>query len=198
MFDDLMQKFVRWLDPKLEKYRMHHVRTRQVEPAKPVKYTPRTVEDFIGVLQRTPKNVLSGQDRARIAAVMSFDERKVSDIMVPKSEMMFVKTTDMLGPLVLDKLYKSGFTSFPVVDSRGKVKGIIRTEALNALEIKKTDRADKYLDTVFNYLHSDDSLSQAVEQINRLGSQYFLVLDAEDELAGFFTVEILLDYLLGR
>ena len=129
---------------------------------------------------------------------MSFDERKVSDIMVPKSEMMFVKTTDVLGPLVLDKLYKSGFTSFPVVDSRGKVKGIIRTEALNALEIKKTDRADKYLDTVFNYLHSDDSLSQAVEQINRLGSQYFLVLDAEGELAGFFTVEILLDYLLGK
>ena len=192
-----MQKFVRWLDPKLEKYRMRQTRAQAAKPAAPVKYTPRTVEDFIGVLQRTPKSVLSSQDRARIAAVMSFDERQVADLMVPKSEMVFVKNTEILGPLVLDKLYKSGFTNFPVIDSRGKVKGIIRTEALNALEIKKTNRADKYLDKDFHYLHATDSLESAIEQITRLGSQYFLVLDSSDTLVGFFTVEILLKYLLG-
>lgn len=198
MFSDLMQKFVRWLDPKLEKYRMRRTHNEPVRPMKPAKYTPRTVEDFIGVLQRTPRSVLSSQDRARIAAVMSFDERTVADLMVPKDKMVFVKTTDVLGPLVLDKLYKSGFTNFPVVDSRGKVKGIIRTEALNALEIKKTDRASKYLDSDFNYLHSTDSLMSAVEQIGRSGSHYFMILDENDALAGYFTVEILLDYLLGK
>ena len=195
MFAQIMQKFIHWLDPKLDRFRTHKT---PAKPAKSTKYTPKDLADFIDILKRTPKNILSDTDRTRIAAVMSFDERQVSDLMVPKSEMVFVKTTEVLGPLVLDKLYKSGFTHFPVVDSKNKVKGIIHTEALNALEIKKTDRADKYLNKDFNYLHTFDSLPHAVEEITRTGSYYFLVLDSSDALAGFFTVEILLDYLLGK
>ena len=78
-----------------------------------------------------------------------------------------------------------------------KVKGIIHTEALNALEIKKTDRAEKYLDKNVCYLHLNDSLKFAVEEIERTNSYYFLVLDESDSLAGFFTIQMLLDYLLN-
>ena len=194
MFENFMQSFTKWVDPKLDKYRN---RTPE-KPAKPPKYTPKDLTDFIDILKRTPRNILSDADRARIAAIMSFDDHTVSDLMVPKSDMVFVKTTEVLGPLVLDKLYKSGFTHFPVVDSHNKVKGIIHTEALNALEIKKTDRADKYLNKDFNYLHTTDTLPKAVKEINRTGSYYFLVLDHTDSLAGFFTMEILLDYLLRK
>ncbi|MBR3248677.1 hypothetical protein IKF89_01450 [Candidatus Saccharibacteria bacterium] len=195
MFESFMQRLTRWLDPKLNKYRLPKT---SAKPPKPPKYTPETLADFIDILKRTPQSVLSSADRDRIAAIMSFDDRKVSDLMVPKSEMVFVKTTEILGPLVLDKLYKSGFTNFPVVDSKNKVKGIIHTEALNTLEIKKTDRADKYIDKNFNYLHTFDPLPKVVEEINRTNSYYFLVLDETDALAGFFTIEILLDYLLGK
>lgn len=191
MFENLLRKIVKWLDPKLEKY-------RPVKPPKTTpKYTPRSIEDFIGVLQRTPKNILSSRDRDRIAAIMSFDSRTVKELMVPKSKMIFVNEKEILGPLTLDKLYKSGFTNFPVVDSREKVKGIIHTEALNALEVKKTDRAEKYLDKTVNYLHVNDSLKFAVEEIERTNSYYFLVLDEQGSLTGFFTIQILLDYLLN-
>lgn len=189
MFANFLKKLVRWLDPKLDKY-------RQTKP-KPPKYTPKTLEDFIGVLQRTPKTILSTRDRSRIAAVMSFDDRKIESIMVPKSKMVFVNYKEILGPLVLDKLYKSGFTNFPVVDNNDKVKGIIHTEALNTLEIKRTDRAEKYLDKNVQYLHLNDSLEFAVSEIERTNSYYFLVLDETNSLAGFFTIQMLLDYLLG-
>lgn len=186
-----MRKFVKWLDPKLDRYRPRKT------PVKPPKYTPRSLEDFIDVLRRTPKSILSDIDRNRIAAIMSFDSRTVSDLMVPKDKMIFVNYKEILGPLVLDKLYKSGFTNFPVVDNNDKVKGIIHTEALNALEIKKTDRADKYLDKDFHYLHTNDTLNFAIEEIERTNSYYFLVLDTHESLAGFFTIQMLLDYLLG-
>lgn len=191
MFDKVIRKFVKWLDPKLEKY-------RPAKPSRPApKYSPKTIEDFIGVLQRTPKSILSSRDRDRIAAVMSFDDRTVKELMIPKSKMIFVNEKEVLGPLVLDKLYKSGFTNFPVVDSYNKVKGVIHTEALNALEIKKTDHAAKYLDTNVNYLHTNDSLQSAIEEIERTNSYYFLVLNEDESLAGFFTIQILLDYLLN-
>ena len=188
MWDKILYRFTKWVDPKLEKYR----------PKKPeVKYTPKTLEEFIGVMQRTPKSVLSEKDRSKIAAVMSFDDRKVSDVMVGKSKMVFVNEKDFLGPLMLDKLYKSGFTNFPVVDNSNKVKGIIHTEALNALEIKKTDRASKYMSSDVFYLHENDTLKKVVDEIERTNSYYYLVINDNDELAGFFTIQMLLDYLIN-
>ncbi len=187
MWHQFLVKIVKFLDPKLDKYR---------EPKPKAKYTPKSLEEFISVLQRTPKSILSSQDRSRIAAVMSFEDRKVSDLMIPKTKMVFVNAKDILGPLVLDKLYKSGFTNFPVVDNQDKVKGVIHTEALNALEIKKTDRAEKYMSKDVNYLHTDDSLDFVIKEIERTNSYYFLVLDETDSLAGFFTIQMLLDYLL--
>ena len=47
------------------------------------------------------------------------------------------------------------------------------------------------------YLHESDSLKFAVEEIERTNSYYFLVLDDNNTLAGFFTIQMLLDYLLG-
>ena len=189
MFERLMQKFVKFLDPKLDKY-------RSKKPATP-KYTPKTLADFIDILRRTPRTILSNRDRDRIAAIMSFDDRTVNNLMIPKNKMVFVNDKEILGPLTLDKLYKSGFTNFPVVDNKDKVLGIIHTEALNALEIKKTDRATKYLDRTVNYLHTSDTLQFAVDEIERTNSYYFLVLDDTNSLAGFFTTQMLLDYLLG-
>ena len=159
-------------------------------------YVPKDLNDFINIIRHTPLSVLSKKDRARIAAIMSFDDRIVADFMVPKSQIVFVNTKDFLGPLMLDKLYKSGFTNFPVVDSHDHVKGILHTEALNALEVKKTDRADKYMDKTVSYLHTTDSLEFAVKEIERTNSYYFLVLDPSNDLAGFFTAKFLLDYLL--
>ncbi len=186
MWFKFWQRLVKFIDPKLEKFR---------EKKETPKYTPSSLEEFIGVIRRTPKSVLSTKDRDRIAAVMNYDSRKVGDLMTKKSDMVFVDDKEFLGPLVLDKLYKSGFTNFPVTDSKGKVKGIIHTEAFNALEIKKAERVDKYIDKNVNYLHINDSLKHVIEEIKRTNGYYYLVLDEDESLAGFFTVEMLLDYL---
>lgn len=190
MIVELMRKIVKFIDPKLEKYREHK------PEVKPPKYTPRTLEDFIGVIQRTPKDVLNATGRKRIAAVMSFDDKTVKDLMIPKAEMVLVEESEMLGPLKLDKLYKSGLTDFPVVDSKERVVGVLHTEALNALEIRKTDAASKYMDKSIHYLRSGDTLKFVVEEIEQTNSYFFLVLDEKDELAGFFTVKMLIDYLI--
>ena len=191
MLEEMMRKFVKFIDPKLEKYRP------KKSPTPTPKYTPKTLPEFIDILRRTPKTILSSTDRARIAAIMSFDTRTVADLMIPKNQMVFVDKKEILGPLVLDKLYKSGFTNFPVTDSKGKVAGVIHTKALNTLEIKKTDRAEKYLDKNVQFLHLTDSLNFAVEEIERTNSYYFLVLDDSQTMVGCFTIQNLLDYLLN-
>ena len=191
MFDSLLRKFVKAIDPKLERYRAKSA-------PRPTKYTPTSTADFIDIMRRTPRSILSTRDRGRIAAIMSFDSRIIGDLMVPKSKMIFVRDNEVLGPLVLDKLYRSGFTNFPVVDTHDKILGVIHTEALNALEIKITSRASKYIDPHVNYLHITDTLEFAVDEIERTNSYNFLVLDGNESLVGFFTTQILLDYLLDN
>lgn len=188
MWNQLMCKIVAALDPKFDKY-------RKKIPAP--KFSPKNLSDFIDVIRRTPRDVLNSKDRIRISAIMSFDDRKVSDLMVPKSAMVFVGENDFLGPLTLDKLYKSGFTHFPVTDIRNHVKGVIHTESLNALEIKTTDKASKYLDKKVFYLHETDTLNFAVSEILRTDCCYFFVLNKNEELAGFFTLEMVFTFLLG-
>lgn len=214
MLDAVLRKIAEFKDAKIAKYRTEQPAytareksslkakgsgepTFDVEKDTRIMTPPQTLAEFVELIRRTPKEVLSKTDRARIAAIMSFDEREVRDLMVPKKKMVFVKETEILGPLTLDKLYKSGWTNFPVVNYNGKVLGIIHTESLNALEIKDTDRATKYLDKTVHYLHTHDSLKTAIQEIERTNSYYFLVLDDLEELAGFFTVQMLLDYLLG-
>lgn len=183
-----MRKLVAYLDPKLDRYR-----PKKVAP----KFTPRNLAEFIDVVRRTPRDILSAKDRARLSAVMSFDERIVRDLMIPKKDIVFVYENDFLGPLTLDKLYKSGFTHFPVIDMKDHVKGIIHTEALNALEIKTADRASKYLDEKVYYLHETDSLDFAVAEFLRTNYFYYLVLDQKEELVGLLTIDRVLAFLLG-
>lgn len=186
------KSFTKWVDGKLEKYR---------EPEEPVEvppYVPETLEDFIGVMQRAPQSVLSGKERALIAACMSFSERRVSEIMMPRGEITFVYEHDFLGPLMLDKLYKSGSSHFPVLSSDGhQIIGVIHTDQLNSLEIKNTDRATKYLDKKVYYLRGDYTLEQAMAAFLRTNCFFFIVIDAQGQLIGLLTYKMLVAYLLG-
>lgn len=189
---NFMKKLTKWVDPILEKYR---------EPKKPEELPPYVVkdtEDLIGVLKRAPKEVLSGKQRALIAAAMSFSEREVSEIMMSRSEITFVYEHDFLGPLMLDKLYQSGSSHFPVLSSDGhQIVGLIHTDQLNSLEIKKTDRATKYLDKKVYYLRSDYTLEQAMSAFLRTNCFFFLVVDKNGNVVGLLTYQMLIAYLLG-
>ena len=191
---NFMKKFTKWVDPVLEKY-------REKEEPKPIVLPPYVVKDLpdlIGVLKRAPKEVLSGKQRALIAASMSFSDREVSEIMMPRSEITFVYEHDFLGPLMLDKLYQSGSSHFPVLSSDGhQVIGLIHTDQLNSLEIKKTDRATKYLDKKVYYLRADYSLEQAMAAFLRTNCFFFLVIDKNGQIVGLLTYQMLIGYLLG-
>lgn len=189
MFRKLMQTFVKWLDPKLDKYRPK-IQTKTIQP-----YTPQTLEDFVKLIQRTPKSIFSSADRVRLAAIMDLRSQTVGDLMTPKSQMITVQKDEVLGPLVLDKLYKSGLTDFPVIDNKEKIIGILHTDSLNSLETKTTNCAGKYLDKNIHYLHTTDSINHATNQIIHQNTLYFLVLDKHDTLVGFFSLKMLLNYL---
>ena len=182
----LITKTVKWADPKLAKY-------RSVKP-----FVPHSSKELMAILRRTPKDILSDRERDIIIAAANFRITRVDEIMIPRSEMTFVHENEILGPLMLDKLYKSGFSHFPVVDSRKKVIGALHTEALMSLAVKETDRAKKFLDTKIYYVRRDYTLEQTLAAFTRTNAYFLLVIDSDGEIVGIVTYQLLAEHLLGK
>ncbi len=145
-----------------------------------------------------PKSVLSARERAVIATAMAFPQRKVQDIMLPKTEIIYVAEDEVLGPLTLDRLYRSGFSHFPVINQRKEIIGLLHTDALNSLEIRETSRAREILDKNVCYLRDDYTLYEALAAFYRTNCQYFLVVDPFERIVGLLTYQMLTELLLGE
>lgn len=189
-FKNIMKKIVEWFDAKFERFREE----------KPVEeFVPKTQLELIEVLKRTPKNVLSSQEKNIIASIMNLENRRVSDLMIEKDDMIFVKDDEMLGPLNLDKLYKSGYSIFPVIDKNEKIIGIIKTASLNSLEIQEAKKAKKFLEKdKIIFLKENDSIKKVIDEFLKSNSLFFVVKNKDDEIAGMLTFDIVIYYLLGK
>jgi len=161
-------------------------------------YTPTTIEEFLAIMKRTPRSVLDRRERHVIATIMNFPNVKVSEIMLPPSAITYVNDDEVLGPLTLDRLYKSGYQHFPVIDERHRIIGLIHTTALNSLEIKQTSHAREILDPKVYYLREDYTLNQALAAFLRTNCYFFLVIDRFERIVGMLTYQMLIDYLLGE
>lgn len=112
---------------------------------------------------------------------------------------MFVYVHEVLGPLVLDRLYKSGQTQFPVLDETGRrILGSIRTDALNRLEIRETRQARDFLDPRVVFLREDYTLDQAMAALLRTGVGLFIIVSASGRMVGTLTAEVLEKTVLGK
>ena len=189
-FSKLSKDIVQWLGLKSE--------SAPDSADEPELTIPQTKAELIEILRLAPKDVLSTRERNVIASAMSFQSRPVSDLMLPASEITFVHENDYLGPLMLDKLYKSGYDHFPVKSTTGQIVGVLHTEQLNSLKIRETDRAKEYLDQKLYYMRDDYSLEQAFAAFLRTNCFFFLVVDKHAEIVGLFTYKMLAEYILGR
>lgn len=174
----------------------HFEPAQESAPARP-KFTPQNTKELMEVLRRTPRDVLSNRERAIIASAMTFSDRRVKDIMIPLQDVPYVRKDDYLGPFMLDKLYKSGLSHFPVVGGDGKIVGVIHTESLNSLEIKEADRAEKYLDPHIYYVRDDYTLEQALAALLRTNCFFFIVLNRDGGTVGMLTYKDLIIAIFG-
>lgn len=193
-WEKMMRGVTRFLDPKLEKYRPT---TEPEEPKRPEIFMPESLADLFWILKKTPSSVLSDEERELIISAMTFNERRVRDVMLKRSKMVMVDKDEVLGPLVLDKLYKSGFSHFPVMRKNGEIIGVLHTESLNSLEIKNTDTAEKYMDPQVFFVRDDYTLEQAMAAFLRTNCYFFIVVNKKAEVVGMTSFEGLVKMLLG-
>lgn len=143
--------------------------------------------------------VLSADEKAMIINGLSFNERTVDSIMTPRSMVKSIKKDEFLGPLVLDDLHKLGHSRLPVIDGDiDHVIGILYLKDLLALDVKKSNTAEKTMEPKVYYIRGDQDLSHALAAFLKTHHHLFVVINDLRETIGIITIEDVIEALLGR
>lgn len=198
-----LKAFAQWSDPKLEPYREKREFESKLSKIDPVVVeettyapaAPETREELLALLRETPMTVLTSQERKMITALLNLPNAWVSEVMTPGSKVVFVDKNEVLGPLILDKLYRSGFTHFPVIDGCEQIIGTLHTAQLNSLDVKDTKTAQEVMQRQVYYLRDDYNLEQALKAFLRTGSQIMIVIDRYEKFKGVLTFKQITEYI---
>ncbi len=213
-----MTKLVAALDPHFDKYRANPIATSKEQAEKEREreekkfqeqldnalrqatkdYAPASEKELVQLLRRTPREVLSVKQRNLISGAMSFEKRKAILITMPRDDITFLNDTDFLGPLNLDKLYKTGDTVFPVLNKSKRVCGLIRTDKLDLLHITKDQPVTKIMEHKVAFAREDYTLEQLLAVFLRARTDYVLIINADEQLVGYAELNTLISVLFNR
>jgi magnesium and cobalt transporter len=147
------------------------------------------------------RHILSDSEIKLIIASLSFDDKLVREVMTPKSVVETIKRGEILGPLTLDDLHKTGHSRFPVIDEDiDHVVGILHIKSVLTLDTSKkhTSKVESAMSKDVHYIRDDHNLSQALSGFLSTHNHLFIVINEFRETVGIITLEDTLEVLLGR
>jgi putative hemolysin len=137
--------------------------------------------------------MLSGIERQMIHNVVDFRSVKVCDVMISLSKIVTVRPETPVEQLI-ELSRRSGFDRYPVVDSAGKIVGLVNVfEVLVDRESASTVR--HYLRRILT-VRSDEQASIVLRRLRASLSSLAAVVDAEGHPTGIVSAEDLLNPLV--
>lgn len=158
-------------------------------------------KDELEHLINSSHGVLTDDEKAYVTHVLKFDERVVSDVMTPRSVVDTIKKSEVLGPLVLNDLHKTGHSRFPVVDGDiDHVVGVLYLRDLLTLDTnrKHTSLAETAMSKNVFYIHQDQTLAHALAAFLKIHHHLLIVVNEFRETVGILTLEDTIETLLGK
>jgi putative hemolysin len=120
--------------------------------------------------------------------------------MTKRKDIVSVKHTELLGPLVLDDLHRSGYTRFPVM--RGTidtVTGILDiSQLLDVTVTKRSETVEKSMTSEVLHVEADEPLPVALDLLQKSHQHMLIVVDSDGKTAGLVTLSDITGSLLGK
>ena len=189
------------IEPSLLEFVGRFPRVFAMLRARPVMIDPPTITSK-EELQHSIAAMVGGitaDEKRLITHGLSFGTRLVSEVMTPKSMIDTVNHTEILGPLALDELHKTGHTRFPVIEGDiDHIVGILHIQDLLIATAKKTPTVAEAMDVKVFYIRQDQTLQHALNAFIRTHHHLFIVVNEYRETVGVVSLEDVMEALLGR
>lgn len=162
----------------------------------PVTLTRAELSHMISSVQVSDTD-LSADEVRILKHALTFGEKTVRDVMTPRSVITGVRIGDVLSPVLLDELHKSGHSRFPVFsDDDGQAVGILYLKDL--LDIKSHNRVAEMIRGPMHYVNEDRELDHVLQAFLRTKQHLFLVVNPFAEITGLVTIEDVVEQVLGK
>jgi len=145
-----------------------------------------------------PSDTDLSKDEIRIIKhTLTFSDKEVHDVMTPRSVMTTVKEDEILSPVVIDELYQSGHSRFPVMSKDGKTAiGILYLHDL--VDLTAEGKVEKHMKRKVYFVHEDRELDHVLQAFLKTKHQLFLVVNNFSEVVGLVTIEDIVEQILGK
>ena len=174
---------------RIVRYQTWHPRDQRIESPEHLLHL---VEDAGAILS---------QDQQRIIHHgLDWHSTPVASIMVARKDIVSIKHSELLGPLVLDDLHHSGHNRFPVIKGTiDTVVGILDiTELLEIDSGKRSQTAEQAMSQRVLHVASDEPLPAALSLLQKSRQHLLVVTDQEGKTVGLVTLADITNSLLGR
>jgi CBS domain containing-hemolysin-like protein len=119
--------------------------------------------------------------------------------MTPRGVIDSISKNELLGPLVLDDLHRTGHSRFPVIENDiDHVVGMLHIHDLFSLDIKRSTTVEKAMEQRVFYIREDHTLEKALAAFIRTHHHLFIVINEFRETVGVLSLEDVVEALLGR
>ena len=147
----------------------------------------------------TSGHILTENEKKLIVNGLGFNEKRVEEIMTPRGVIDTISKTELIGPIALDELHKTGHSRFPVIDGDiDHVVGVLHIKELLTLDDKETKTAQKAMEKHVYYINQDQTLDHALAAFIKTRRHLFVVVNGYRETAGIVCLEDVIEALLGR
>ncbi len=172
---------------------------RDVTDAQPADFRLHSKAELLHLISEA-EDILTDSERYLLEHAMKFDARLVSEIMTPRSVIETVGSKEVLGPIVLDRLHKSGHSRFPVINKDlDHIVGLLYVHDLFSIaKNAKTSTADKLMESKVYYINENQPLPSALAGFLQVKHHLFIVVNEFEETTGVITLEDVIEALIGR
>jgi CBS domain containing-hemolysin-like protein len=188
-------------EPLLQFIEKHHRLFRFIRHAsipKPNSMRLESREELQHLITQSQR-VLTSDEKALLTHGLQFSERIVTEVMTPRMRIKSIDAKEMLGPLVLDDLHKTGHSRFPVVDKNiDHIIGMLYVHDLLSLDVKRSMTAEKAMVSRVYYIRQDQTLQQALMAFLRTHHHLFIVVNEAQETVGILSLEDTIEALIGH
>jgi len=162
----------------------------------PVTLTKNELSHLVGGVD--PNDTDLTKDELRIIKhTLTFSDKQVHDVMTPASVMTTVKEDELLSPVVIDELYRSGHSRFPVMSRDNKTAiGMLYLHDLVDLTVE--GKVEKHMKRKVYFVHEDRELDHVLQAFLKTKHQLFLVVNNFSEVVGLITIEDIVEQILGK
>lgn len=193
LYEQVEPRFLRFVEHNPNVGRMIRSVTDDTPPGVP------SSREEIEHLVTSSVGILSEDEKKLIVTSLHFEDKKVEEVMTPRGVIESIKGSELIGPLVLSELHKTGHSRFPVTDlDIDHVVGVLHIQDLLTLHHKDSKKASQLMDNHVFYINQDQTLKHALAAFIKTRRHLFIVVNGYRETAGILTLEDVIEALIGR